>query len=1098
MFTHLHVHSEYSLLDGLAGIKELVAAAAEMGMDSLAITDHGNMFGVIDFYKAAKEQGITPILGCEVYTAARGMNDKEAVLDRDQGHLILLAETNEGYRNLVKIVSAGNTEGFYYKPRVDKAYLRAHSKGLIALSACLAGDVPRRLLKRMGQADYDAEENFEDARREALGFEEIFGKGNFFLELQNQGIEEETFIYGPMKRLSAETGIPLVVTNDIHYLRREHSKAHDVLLCIQTGKKLSDQDRMRFPGDQFYFRSEEEMRALFPELPDAVERSHEIAMRCHVEMDFEGRHLPDFTAPDGKENTAYLRELCEEGLRFRYGAAWEQHKPRLDHELAIIENMGFAEYFLIVWDFIKFARDSGIPVGPGRGSAAGSIVAYTLRITDIDPIKYNLIFERFLNPERVSMPDIDIDFCDERRGEVIDYVIEKYGAKNVAQIITFGTMKAKAVVRDVGRVLDVPLDQVDRIAKLIPNDLKITIEDALKAEPKLNEMIRADKTVKQLFDYAKVLEGKARHAGTHAAGIVITKEATDEYVPLFNSKNGVSTQFTMTTIEELGLLKMDFLGLRNLSVIDDTLKMIEKTRGVQIDFSRMEMDDPAAYRLIADGDTDGVFQLENPGMRDFMKKLRPQVFEDVIDGVSLYRPGPMAYIPAYLKNRANPDKIHYDAPELEPILGVTYGVMVYQEQVMQIVRDLAGYDYGRSDEVRRAMSKKKESVMLKQREYFVYGLKDEEKGRDVPGCVRNGVSEKAANKIFDDMVDFASYAFNKSHAAAYAVITYRTAWLKAHYPAEFMAALMTSFMGGDGTRIAQYIRNCKEKGLDVLPPDILRSERKFSVEDGKIRMGLRSVKNCGDGAIEAIVALREAGIPIRDMRDFMDNIDASAVNSKAAESLIYAGAMDGIQPNRAEALRKYKIYSEQRRKTQGRIMEGQGSLFDLIAADTRGPEVAEGPDFDIKTRLQLEKEVLGIYLSGHPLDDYREIIDCVKRNARGFLTSEQLNHPEDFPERPEGSDTVLVGQITHAKVFTTKKTGKTMAKILVEDLVGTADVLIFERVYEKTAEGVVTEGAIVVVRGKAEQRADEMPLLIASKVTPIEVVEEFYERRAAG
>ncbi|MDR1796398.1 MAG: DNA polymerase III subunit alpha [Clostridiales Family XIII bacterium] len=1105
-FTHLHVHTEYSLLDGLAGVKELVREAKEQGMESLAITDHGNMFGVVDFYNAAKDAGIHPVLGCEVYTAARGMEDHDFAHDRFSGHLVLLAETNEGYKNLMKLVSEGYMRGFYFKPRVDKELLRKHSKGLIALSACLAGDVPRKLLKNWdpesGESAHaqigDSEEDYEAAKAEALEYLDIFGEGNFFLELQDHGIEEEAFVKEPLKRISRETGIPLVVTNDIHYLKREHAKAHDVLLCIQTGKKLSDEKRMRFSGDQFYFRTEEEMRRALPDedLADAFGRTAEIARRCNVEIDFSGRHLPDFTAPDGKTNAAYLRELCEEGLRFRYGDAWEQCKPRLDHELAIIEKMGFVEYFLIVWDFIKYARDAGIPVGPGRGSAAGSIVAYTLRITDIDPLAYNLIFERFLNPERVSMPDIDIDFCDERRGEVIDYVIEKYGEKNVAQIITFGTMKAKAVVRDVGRVLDMPLDYVDRIAKLIPNDLGITIEEALRAEPKLAQMIASDEQVKQLFDFARVLEGKSRHAGTHAAGVVITKGATDEYVPLFASKNGVATQFTMTTVERLGLLKMDFLGLRNLSVIDDTIKMVEKNHGVLIDFAQMAMDDPAAYDVIAAGDTDGVFQLENPGMRDFMKKMRPRTFEDITVGIALYRPGPMARIPDYLKNRNQPDKIKYDAPELKPILDVTYGVMVYQEQVMQIVRDLAGYDYGRSDEVRRAMSKKKESEMLKQRDYFIHGIHGDPGGRDVPGCIANGISEKAANKIFDDMIDFASYAFNKSHAAAYAVVAYRTAYLKAHYPTEFMAALMSSFMGGDGSKIAQYIRNCKEIGIEVLPPDVLQSERKFSVEDGRIRMGMRSVKNCGDGAIEAIIEWRESGAPARGIRDFVDGVDQGRVNSRAIESLIYAGAFDSIQPNRASALRMAKLFGEQKKKEQGRIMEGQASLFDMLEADTRGSEEQYiGPDFDMATKLALEKEVLGIYFSGHPLDDYAGVIEKVKGGTSGFLTTEELNHPEDFPQRNPDTDAIMVGQITSTKVFATKKTGKMMATMLVEDFVGTAEVIVFTRAYEKTGEGVIREGAIVVVRGKAEHRVDEAARIIATKVTPIESVADFYERQ---
>jgi len=1093
-FTHLHVHSEYSLLDGLAGVKELVSAAAEQGMDALAITDHGNMFGVIDFYNAAKEKGIKPIIGCEIYTAARGMEDRDSVLDREQGHLILLAENMTGYHNLVKLVSAGNMRGFYYKPRVDKELLAKHSEGLIALSACLAGDVPRKLLKNMGEPQYDEAENFEEAKREVLAFLDIFGKGNFFLEIQDQGLEEERFILPFMKRLSAETGVPLVATNDIHYLKREHAEAHDVLLCIQTGKRLADEARMRFSGDQFYFRTEDEMRQLFPDIQEAFDVTNEIAARCDVKFDFDSRHLPEYTAPEGKTNESYLRELCAEGLKERYGADEELHRERLDFELSVIEKMGFVAYFLIVWDFIKYARDNGIPVGPGRGSAAGSIVAYVLHITDIDPIKYNLIFERFLNPERVSMPDIDIDFCDERREEVIDYVISKYGEDKVAQIITFGTLKAKAVIRDVGRVIDMPLDKVDRIAKLIPNDLNIVLASALEKEPRLKDMIKGDREVARLFEYARILEGKSRHAGTHAAGIVITQNPLDEYVPLFNSKNGVSTQFTMSTIEKLGLLKMDFLGLRNLSVIDDAIKMIEAGHGVKIDFSAMEMDDREAYRLIAVGNTDGVFQFESAGMRDLMKRMGPTNFEDLIVGVSLYRPGPMEKIPDYLKNRSKPDRIKYDHPLLEPILGVTYGVAVYQEQVMQIVRDLAGYDYGRSDDVRRAMSKKKEEAMQKHRESFVHGLHGPEaKGRDVPGCVANGISERIANKLFDDMTDFSSYAFNKSHAAAYAVVAYRTAYLKAHYPTEFMAALMTSFMGGDGSKIAHYIRNCKELGLEVLPPCILKSGRNFSVEDGKIRMGLRSVKGCGDGAIDAIIRLRESGVKLGSIRDFVDNIDQTAVNAKAAENLVYAGAFDSIQPNRASALRMYKLFSEQARKERGRVIEGQASLFDFINDEMNlNDEDHIGQDFELPQKLSLEKEVLGIYFSGHPLDGYSWIIDEIANT-----TSDKLNHPEEYTDRASAADVIIVGQITNAKHITTKK-GDRMAVILLEDMVGTVEVVVFPKTFERSGDGCLYENAIVVVRGKEDRDADGAVRVFASKVTPIDRVEEFFLNRKTG
>jgi len=1079
-FTHLHVHSEYSLLDGLAGVNELVDTAESMGMDALAITDHGVMFGAYDFYKAAVKKGIKPIIGCEVYTAARGMEERDPILDREQGHLILLAENMTGYNNLIKLVSAGNMRGFYYKPRVDKGLLAKYSEGIIALSACLGGDVPRKLLKNRGTPMHNEAENYEEAKQEALDFLKLFGKGSFFLEIQDQGIEEERFILPIMRRLSEETGIPLVATNDIHYLKREHAEAHDVLLCIQTGKRLSDEERMRFPGDQYYFRSEEEMRALFPENPEAIDITQEISARCKLCFDEGKMHMPEFTAPEGMTNEKFLRELCADGLKERYGESVELYRDRLEHEISIIENMGFVDYFLIVWDFIKYARDNGIPVGPGRGSAAGSIVSYALHITDIDPIKYNLIFERFLNPERVSMPDIDIDFCDERRNEVIDYVVEKYGEDKVAQIITFGTLKAKAVIRDVGRVIDMPLDKVDRIAKLVPNELDIVLEDAIQKEPKLKEMIKTDREVEQLFRYAKVLEGKSRHAGTHAAGIVITKNALDEYVPLINSKNGVATQFPMNTIQSLGLLKMDFLGLRNLSVIDDALKAIEASHSVAIDFSSMEMDDEKVFKMISTGNTDGVFQLESPGMRDLIQKVRPDNFEDIIVAISLYRPGPMDKIPDYLRNRSRPDRIKYEHKLLEPILGVTYGVAVYQEQVMQIVRDVGGFDYGHSDEVRRAMSKKDEENMAKQREAFVLG------------CKRNEITERVANKLFDDMTDFASYAFNKSHAAAYAVVAYRTAYLKTHYPTEFMAALMSSFMGGDGSKIAQYIRNCKELGIEVLPPCIMKSVRKFSVEDGKIRMGLRSVKNVGDSAIDAIIQLRESAESFRSIRDLVDRIDPSTLNSKAAESLIYAGALDCITPNRASALRMYKLFSEQAKKDRSRVIDGQMPLFDLISEEiNQKDDNLAGPDFEISHKLSLEKEVLGIYFSGHPLDDYVWIIDKVVNTTSG-----EINSPEDYPERKVVSDVIMIGQVMNVKRIITKN-GDQMAGILLEDLVGAVEVVVFPKTFAHSGDAVV-ENEIVVVRGKENRDSEGVARIFASKITPIEKVENFFRNQENG
>ena len=879
-FTHLHVHTEYSLLDGAASVKKLAARAKELGMDSLAITDHGVMFGVIDFYRACLEEGIKPIIGCEVYTAARSRFDKDSEKDKFMGHLVLLAKDNGGYRNLMKIVSEGYRNGFYYKPRVDKELLREYSEGIIALSACLAGNVQHNLLN----GDYLS------ARKEALELREIFGDENFYLELQDQGLEEEARILPDMKRLHEETGIPFVATNDVHYVMQEDAQAQDVLMCIQTASTIDEDNRMRFPNDQFYLKSEEEMRRIFSNTPEAIDNTAKIAERCNVTFTFGELHLPEFQAPEGLSNREYLRQLCSRGLEERYPDENEESfallRERLDYELTTIENMGYVEYFLIVWDFINYARSRNIMVGPGRGSAAGSIVAYTLRITDIDPIKYGLIFERFLNPERVSMPDIDIDFCYERRGEVIDYVTEKYGTDNVSQIITFGTLKAKAAVRDVGRVLNVSYQETDAIAKAIPFALKMTIDKALEISPELKSMYDSDETTRKVIDMARAIEGMPRHASTHAAGVVISKLPLDEYVPLYLTDKGLATQFNMTTIEELGLLKMDFLGLRNLTIIRDALEMIRENHGVDIDFSRMEYDDPAVYEIISQGNTQGLFQLESGGMTSFMKNLKPDCFEDIVAGIALYRPGPMASIPTYIDNKRNPGHVKYVHESLKPILGVTYGCMVYQEQVMQIVRDLGGYSYGRSDLVRRAMSKKKMDVMLQEKEYFINGKISEDGTVEIPGCIRNGVSREAAEEIFNQMISFAEYAFNKSHAAAYAVLAYETGYLKAHYPVEFMAALMTSVMG-DAKSMALYIRNCREMGIEVLPPDVNESEKKFSVvyepEDteknhGKIRFGLMGIKNLGDGPIGAIIDAREQKGKPRDIFRFIDNLDIHRMN----------------------------------------------------------------------------------------------------------------------------------------------------------------------------------------------------------------------------
>jgi DNA polymerase-3 subunit alpha len=1081
-FTHLHVHTEYSLLDGAARIGDLIRRAKELSMDALAITDHGVMFGVIEFYKAAQSAGIKPIIGCEVYTSARLMTDRDSERDKQQGHLVLLAKDMTGYENLMKLVSESFVNGFYYKPRVDKELLRRRSDGLIALSACLAGDVQRRLL----------ESNYEGAKREALAFNEIFGDGNFYLELQDQGLAEEKQILSDMLRIHEETGIPLVATNDVHYVKKDDAAAQDILLCIQTGKHIDDEDRLRFKSNQFYLKSEEEMSELFANIPDAVANTQKITDACNVEFKFGELHLPEFHAPAGTDNTAYLRALCEDGLRRRYDEITPELKNRLDYELSTIENMGYVEYFLIVWDFIKYARDHDIMVGPGRGSAAGSLAAYTLSITDIDPIEYNLIFERFLNPERISMPDIDIDFCYERRGEVIDYVIEKYGADKVAQIITFGTMKARAVIRDVGRVLNIAYGEVDRIAKMIPFDLKMTLEKALDVSQELKNAYESDANVRNLINAAKALEGMPRHASTHAAGVVISRNSLDEYVPLYNSDKGVSTQFPMGTIEELGLLKMDFLGLRNLTVIRDALAFIERNHGAAIDFSRLKPDDPKVFELIGRGNTQGVFQLERSGMIRFMRDLKPDCFEDIIAGIALYRPGPMASIPAYLANKKNAKKVKYAHESLAPILSVTYGCMVYQEQVMQIVRDLAGYTYGQSDLVRRAMSKKKMDVMLREEEKFIFGERDGDGNVKMRGCVGNGVPEKAARDIFKQMISFAEYAFNKSHAAAYAVLTYRTAYLKAYYPVEFMAALMTSVMG-EAAQVAEYVRNCAEMGIEVLPPDVNESEKHFSVKDGKIRFGLLGVKNVGEGAIDAIIKSRaEKGAP-RSVFEFISNININEINRKAVESLIKAGALDCLNMNRRAHTEVYEKLMESAQNDARKTVEGQLSLFQLNDAEMRNvaanEQLPDVEDYSKAERMAGEKEMLGIYLTGHPLSDNKHIIDKVSN----IMTDEIINFKEN-PNVRDNMETLMVVIINRVKTQVTKK-GALMAFLDVEDMRGSLETIIFPSVYEKYKDA-VKEDNVVVLRGRLNFKDEDTPKIIAEKLTPVSVVEEFYRRKA--
>ncbi len=1064
-FTHLHVHTEYSLLDGAARIKDLVAAAKEAGMNSLAITDHGVMFGVVDFWRECKKQGINPIIGCEVYTAARTRHDKDPAKDKRQGHLILLAKNDIGYHNLIKIVSRGFTEGFYYKPRIDKEVLRQYSEGIICLSACLAGDVQQHLLK----GDYDG------AKAEALEYLEIFGKGNYYLELQDQGIEEEARILQDMKRLHEETGIPFVATNDVHYVKQEDAKAHDVLLCIQTATSVSDPDRMRFPNDQFYLKTEREMRNIFAAFPDAVDNTQIIADQCNVEFEFGTLHLPEFQPPNGLTNKEYLRNLCFSGLEYRYKQITDELKQRLEYELSVIEQMGYVEYFLIVWDFINYAREHDIMVGPGRGSAAGSIVAYCLKITDIDPIKYNLIFERFLNPERVSMPDIDVDFCYERRQEVIDYVIEKYGAGKVAQIITFGTLKAKAVVRDVGRALDVSYAETDMIAKAIPFDNKMTIKKAIELNPELKEMYENSDTVKNVLDTSKALEGMPRHASTHAAGVVISKKNIDEYVPLYVADKGVSTQFTMTTIEELGLLKMDFLGLRNLTVIRDAIELIEQNHGVKIDFLEMDYDDPEVYEMIAKGNTQGIFQLESAGMTQFMKNLKPDCFEDIVAGISLYRPGPMASIPTYIENKKNPDKIQYLHPLLEPILSVTYGCLVYQEQVMQIVRDLAGYSYGHSDILRRAMGKKKMDVMLAEKEVFI------------KGCQERNVSRDIAEQLFNQMVSFAEYAFNKSHAAAYAVVGYETGYLKCHYPVEFMAALMTSVIS-DGKQIAKYIRNCNDMGIEVLPPDVNESSKKFSVVNGKIRFGLLGIKNVGESVIDAIIEARENHGQAKDIFEFIENLDIHKINKKAIESLIKAGAFDSLNSNRAQYLAIYEDLIESAQKEAKKNIEGQLSLFELnneqMQSADHGKTLPNVAPFPKEIINSLEKEMMGVYITGHPLDDFKDVIDKVTSvNSESLAHAQQELEEGITTEIEDGQKVIIAGMVNSKKTLITKK-NQMMAFIEVEDLYGITEVVVFPRIYERD-QALINEDQMVIVEGTLNFKEDEPPKVLADKITEL-------------
>ena len=1072
-FTHLHVHTEYSLLDGSCKIKELAARAKELGMDSMAVTDHGVMYGVIDFYRAAKEVGIKPIIGCEVYVAPGSRFDRETSNGEDRYyHLVLLAENDTGYHNLMKIVSRGFVDGFYYKPRVDYEVLETYHEGVIALSACLAGEVQRYLARGM----------YEEACRSARHYEDIFGKGNFFLELQDHGIPTQKTVNQGLMRMSRELSMDLVATNDIHYILAEDAAAHDILLCIQTGKKVSDENRMRYEGGQYYVKSEEEMRALFPYAQEAIDNTHKIAERCNVEIEFGVTKLPKYEVPEGYDSWSYLNKLCQDGMAKRYPNDDGTLQERLSYELGVIHNMGYVDYFLIVWDFIHFARSHDIMVGPGRGSAAGSIVSYCLEITNIDPVRYDLLFERFLNPERVSMPDIDIDFCFERRQEVIDYVVEKYGKDQVVQIVTFGTLAAKGVVRDVGRVLDLPYARCDAIAKMIPGDLGMTLEKALKQSPDLREAYQNDDEVRYLIDMAKRLEGLPRHTSMHAAGVVIGQRAMDEFVPLSRASDGtITTQFTMTTLEELGLLKMDFLGLRTLTVIQNAVRQAEENYGVHLVMEEIDYNDKDVLASIGTGKCDGIFQLESPGMKSFMKELRPENLEDIIAGISLYRPGPMDFIPRYLKGKNDKDSITYECPQLEHILGPTYGCIVYQEQVMQIVRDLAGYTMGRSDLVRRAMSKKKAAVMEKERQNFVYGNQEE----NVKGCIENGIDEKTANHIYDEMIDFARYAFNKSHAACYAVVAYQTAYLKYYYPKEFFAALMTSVMDNVG-KVSEYILTCRQMGIRILPPDINEGQSGFSVSGDAIRYGLSAIKSIGRNVVDEIIRERQNNGLFTSIDDFVERMGGREVNKRTLENFIKAGAMDSLPGNRRQKTMIAPELLDQKNKDRKNVLEGQLSLFDFAAEEEKQqyqitmPKVPEFPKGEL---LAFEKETLGIYVSGHPMDEYLETWkNSITAKTTDFMVDEETGRAvvED------GARATIGGMITARTVKLTKN-GQQMAFVTLEDMVGSVEVIVFPRDYENKKQ-LLNEDAKVFISGRTSIGDDPAGRLICEQVIPFDEV----------
>ena len=1075
-FVHLHIHSEYSLLDGANRIKELPKVAKELGMDAIAITDHGVMYGAIEFYKACKEEGIKPIIGCEVYVAPRTRFDKEAGIDNKYNHLILLAKNNNGYKNLSKLVSIGFTEGYYYKPRIDLETLEKYHEDLICCSACLAGSIPQAILNG----------DMEKAEETAMWYKNLFGE-DYYLEIQTNTLKEQSLVNQKLVELSRKLNIPLVATNDAHYTRKEDAYNHEVLLCIQTGKKMSDVDRMRFATDDFYIKSPEEVKEFFPNLPEALENTVKIAEKCNVEFEFGHTILPNYEVPkEFSTHYDYFKKLCDDGIKIRYGENTPKEiLERMEYEISVIKKMGYVDYFLIVWDFINWAKSQGIPVGPGRGSGAGSIVAYAIGITDIDPIKYNLLFERFLNPERISMPDFDVDFCYERRQEVIDYVARKYGRDHVSQIITFGTMSARMVIRDVGRALDFPYSETDKLAKMVPFALHITIKKAMEQNRELKELYENNEEVHKLLDVAMGLEGMPRQASTHACGVVITKDPVDTYVPLYVNDGAISTQYTMTILEQLGLLKMDFLGLRTLTVIQDAINLVKQNRGIDVKFDS-NMNDSKVYKLWGDGKTIGIFQFESAGMTNFMKELKPDSLEDIIAGVSLYRPGPMDQIPRYIKNKLNPEHAEYTHPALEPILKVTYGCMVYQEQVMQIVRDLAGYSLGRADLVRRAMGKKKLDIMAKEREIFIHGQEDENGNIVVPGCVRNGIDEKSANKIFDEMAEFAKYAFNKSHAAAYAVVSYRTAYLKAYYPEEFMAATLNSYLG-NLDKVPIYVDECRRMNIEILKPDVNKSFTKFTVDNSKIRFGLGSIKNVGIAVVDSIVRERQQNGEYKSFTDFCERVQDEAVNKKCIESLIKAGTFDEFGQTRSTLLASFESIIDTIQNSARRSFKGQVTMFDLDAMESDDKEelkysFTELKEYEDKDLLSMEKEMLGIYISGHPLEKIREqIIKATNIDTMKMKEiKEELDSTGSTTKYKDGQNVKYAGIISSVKKKYTKS-NKLMAFVTIEDLYGSAEIIVFESVYQNAAN-LLTVDSIVLVEGRLSIREDEDVKIVARAI----------------